>query len=189
MPLLQVVVCSTRPGRVGVPVAEWFAERARAHGTFEVEIVDLGEIALPNYDEPNHPRLQQYVHQHTKEWSATVERADAFAFCIPEYNYAMPPALLNATTFVIREWAYKPATLVSYGGVSAGLRSAQMSKLVLTSLKVVPIPEAVSIPFVSQFRGDDGSIHPNEVMTGATTVVLDELARWEGALRGLRRPE
>src|SRR5690606_8929915 len=38
-PLLQVVVASTRPGRVGLPVAEWFRDRAAAHGAFDVELV------------------------------------------------------------------------------------------------------------------------------------------------------
>ena len=41
MPRLGVVITSTREGRVGAPVAEWFMERARQHGGFEVELVDL----------------------------------------------------------------------------------------------------------------------------------------------------
>jgi hypothetical protein len=27
MPVLQIIIASTRPGRLGLPVAEWFAER------------------------------------------------------------------------------------------------------------------------------------------------------------------
>ena len=76
-PVLQIVIASTRPGRVGLPVAEWFRDRAAALDAFEIEVVDHAEVNLPFMNEPHHPRLRQYVHQHTKEWSATVERGDA----------------------------------------------------------------------------------------------------------------
>ena len=66
MPTLQIIVASTRPGRVGLPVADWFAARAQAHGAFELDVVDLAELGLPFMDEPNHPRLRRYEHQHTR---------------------------------------------------------------------------------------------------------------------------
>src|SRR3546814_4096849 len=75
---LHIVVCSTRPGRVGLPVAQWFHETAGKHGAFDARLVDLAELNLPIYDEPKHPTLQQYAHEHTKRWSASVSAADAF---------------------------------------------------------------------------------------------------------------
>jgi NAD(P)H-dependent FMN reductase len=66
MPKLHVILASTRPGRAGEPIADWFVERAVAHGAFDVELVDLAEVALPFMDEPNHPRLRRYTHEHTK---------------------------------------------------------------------------------------------------------------------------
>ena len=75
LPVLQIVIASTRPGRVGLPVATWIAERARAHGGFAVEVVDLAEVNLPIFNEPRHPKLGQYEYQHTKDWSTTVSRA------------------------------------------------------------------------------------------------------------------
>jgi NAD(P)H-dependent FMN reductase len=38
---LGIVISSVREGRVGLPVAEWCADRARRHARFEVELVDL----------------------------------------------------------------------------------------------------------------------------------------------------
>lgn len=38
---LGIVIASVREGRVGLPVAEWCADRARRHARFEVELVDL----------------------------------------------------------------------------------------------------------------------------------------------------
>jgi NAD(P)H-dependent FMN reductase len=186
MPLLHVIIASTRPGRVGLPVGNWIAAHARERSEFDVEIVDLAELGLPPMDEPRHPRLQDYQHDHTKQWSAIVERADAFAFVIPEYNFSAPPALLNALNYLHKEWAYKPGGIVSYGGVSAGLRSAQMTKQILQALKIPVPPEAVSIPFVQQFFGDDGEIHANDPMRTGADSMLAELGRWEQALRGLR---
>lgn len=187
MPLLQVIVASTRPGRVGLPMGEWISAYAERNTDFEVELVDLAVVNLPNYDEPRHPALRDYEHEHTKNWSKTIDRADAFLFVIPEYNFFAPPALINALDFIHGEWAYKPAGIVSYGGVSAGLRSAQATKQLLQSLKIVALPEAVSVPFVKNFVAEDGTIHPNEAMTEGADRMLAEVARWEQALRGLRR--
>nr|WP_256327725.1 NAD(P)H-dependent oxidoreductase [Nitrosospira sp. Nl5] len=36
----------------------------------------------------------------------------------PKYNYQPPRSLSNALNHVNREWNYKPAGIVSYGGVS-----------------------------------------------------------------------
>jgi NAD(P)H-dependent FMN reductase len=186
LPTLLVVIASTRPGRVGLPVAEWFIAHAVGHGGFEVEVADLVEIDLPLLDEPNHPRLRKYTHQHTVEWSARVDSSDAFAFVTPEYNYGPTAALINALSYLHYEWQYKPAGFVSYGGISAGTRGVQVAKQIVTTLKIFALPEAVSIPFVQQFLDDDGRIQPNEIMTGAATAMLDELARVEAALRPLR---
>ena len=59
-PTLQIIA-STRPGLVGEPVGRWFDAHARAHGDFEVELVDLAELGLPFMDEPNHPRSDRPV--------------------------------------------------------------------------------------------------------------------------------
>ena len=121
MPLqLDVIVASTRPGRVGVHVGRWFHEVAREHSGFETHWIDLAEVGLPLVDEPKHPRLRDYQHEHTKRWSAIVDAADAFVLVTPEYNYSPTPALTNAIDTVLHEWAYKPVGFVSYGGVSGG---------------------------------------------------------------------
>lgn len=186
-PRLAVIIASSRPGRMATAVAEWFVSAAEQHGGLDLDLVDLAEVNLPFLDEPNHPRLRQYIHQHTLDWSARVDAADAFVFVTPEYNFGMPAILKNALDFLSHEWAYKPAGFVSYGGVSAGTRSVQMTKQVITTLKISALSEAVAIPFVAQFLDDEGRLQPSDVMTGAAKVMLDELLRQESALRALRR--
>ncbi|MDA8148699.1 MAG: NAD(P)H-dependent oxidoreductase [Actinomycetota bacterium] len=188
-PKLLIVVASTRPGRVGPVVADWFTRRATDHGGFDVEIADLAAIDLPMMDEPNHPVLGRYTKPHTVAWSGTVDAADAFVFVHPEYNYGYTAPLKNAIDYLHREWRYKPVGLVSYGGVSGGTRAAQMLKQVVTTVKMMPIPEAVSIPFVAQRIGDDGRFQPDTAMEEGATAMLDELARWAGSLASLRRPD
>src|ERR671933_1095286 len=114
------------------------------------------------FDEPAHPRLQRYEHQHTKDWGATVSRADAFVFVFPEYNHSFPASLKNALDYLSAEWADKPAAIASYGGVSAGLRAATALKPVLAALRMVPVVEAATIPFFQQFLTADGAFVPNE---------------------------
>jgi NAD(P)H-dependent FMN reductase len=188
MPTLQIIVASTRPGRVGLPVADWFSARAKAHGTFEIDFVDLAELGLPFMDEANHPRMRRYEHQHTKDWSARVDAADAFAFVTPEYNHSYNAPLKNAIDFLHSEWEYKPVGFVSYGGIAAGTRALQALKPVVAALKMTPVVDAVNIPFVRQFVNDDEIFVPNEVLEQAADAMLDELDRVQAALRPLRVP-
>jgi NAD(P)H-dependent FMN reductase len=184
---LEIIVASTRPGRVGLPVAKWLEDEAKAHGGFdEVEIVDLAVVNLPFFNEPKHPRLGEYEHQHTKDWSAKVAEADAFVFVMPEYNHGFNAVLKNALDYLTLEWRYKAAGLASYGGVAAGTRAAQMIKPVLAALRLSTVTDAVSIPFVQQFLSG-GEIVPNDVMTTSAKAMLDELVQVAETVKPLRK--
>jgi NAD(P)H-dependent FMN reductase len=186
MPNLTVIIGSTRPGRAGLPIATWFAERARAHGGFGVSVADLAAIDLPLLDEPDHPRLRRYRHRHTREWSATVDAADAFVLVTPEYNHGYPAALKNAIDYLNEEWAYKPVGFVSYGGVAAGTRAVGQLKPVVAAVRMVAVVEAVNIPFHPQFLDGEGRLQANEIMEQAADAMLDELGRVAAAVRPLR---
>jgi len=186
-PLLQVVIASVRDERKGVLVADWFIGEAEKHGGFEVERIDLAEVNLPLFNEPRHPRLRKYEHEHTKAWSRTVDRADAYVFVTPEYDYGIPAPLANALQYLVHEWAYKPLGFCSYGGVSAGTRGVQMTKQIATTVKLVPMFEAVSIPFFTEkIDAESGLFDPGPEQAKAAVVMLDEMLRWEAALRTLR---
>ena len=187
MPLrLHTIVCSTRPTRVGPVVADWFHRIAETEGSFDAHLVDLKDFDLPVFDEPKHPRLGDYEHAHTRRWSESVAAADAFVFVSPEYNFGPTPALVNALDFLALEWHYKPAGFVSYGGISGGLRGVQATKPLLTTLKMMPIPEAVTIPLVQTMIGEDRVFRPTEAMEKGADAMLKELNRFAGALKVLR---
>lgn len=186
MPKLHTVICSTRPQRVGPAVARWFHETATQHAGFTCELVDLAEVALPLLDEPHHPRLQKYQHEHTRRWSESVASADAFVFVTPEYNFGPPPSLVNALNYLYTEWNYKPAAFVSYGGVSGGMRAVEKEKATLNVLKMVPILEAVTVVDVNSHL-KDGTFQANEIHQKSAKALLDELGRWSTALQSLRQ--
>ena len=185
MPRLTIIIASVREGRGGEAVARWFIERARQHGKFDVQLADLRELNLPILNEPHHPRLKKYVHESTKQWSAIVDGSDAFVFVSAEYNYSTPPALVNALDTVYHEWTYKPVGFVTYGGISGGLRAMQMTRMMVTGFKMMPMVEAVNIPFYTQFV-QDGVFKANETHEKSVAPMLDELFRWSEALKTLR---
>jgi NAD(P)H-dependent FMN reductase len=186
LPKLEIILASTRPGQVGLPVAKWLEAAANEHGGFDVELVDLAEINLPFMNEPKHPRLGQYEHQHTKDWSAKVGEADAFVFVTPEYNHSFNAELKNAIDYLNNEWNYKAVGLVSYGGVAAGTRAVQQLKPVLMALRMTPVPDAVSIPFVQEFLNEQGEFVPNDIVSISAKAMFDELVRVTATLIPLR---
>jgi NAD(P)H-dependent FMN reductase len=177
MPTLNVIVASTRPGRVGAQVGDWFARVAGEHGGFEVRLVDLAELDLPMLDEPDAAvDRQPYRHHHTREWSAITAAADAFVFVTPEYNRSYGAPLKNALDYLYYEWNDKPAGFVSYGMTSGGVRAVQALQPVVTALKMLPVPETVVIRLREALDGD-GRLVPTPAMSDAAHGVLDELLR------------
>ena len=183
---LLIITVSTRPTRKGHVFAPWLQSVAEADPDWNVSIADLGAIDLPMFDEPRHPRLGNYQHNHTKAWSQMVDAADAFVIVTPEYNYGAPPSIINALDFLAREWAYKPVGFVSYGGISGGMRAVQMLKQFNTTLKMMPIPEAVTITMFGELIDAEGKLQPTPIMETAAGTMLGELKKWTGALKTLR---
>lgn len=185
-PILQIIAASTRPGRKGIAVAAWLQQLAERHGAFDVELVDLAKVALPFLDEPHSPRLQRYTQQHTRDWSESVSRADAYVIVTPEYNHSFPASLKNALDYLSVEWEDKPVAIASYGGVAAGTRAATALKPVLAALKMVPALEAITVPYFMDYLDDDGAFAPPPVLEEAATDAMNELLRLHAALHHLR---
>jgi NAD(P)H-dependent FMN reductase len=183
---LKMIIASTRPGRKGPAVASWIEGIARKHPAFEVTMLDLQKINLPFFDEPHHPRLQKYEHEHTKRWSETIAGGDAFIFVTPEYNYGYTAPLKNALDYLFLEWNYKPVAFVSYGGIAAGTRAVQMLKQVVTAQKMVPVTDSVNIPFFTKYIDDLERFNGDETLHKSADGMLIELAKWTGALKPMR---
>jgi NAD(P)H-dependent FMN reductase/GNAT superfamily N-acetyltransferase len=182
-----VIVASTRPGRLAPAVASWFVRSVEAQAEREdaaLDVADLAEIGLPLLDEPEHPSSGTYVHEHTRAWSRLVDAADAFVIVTPEYNYGMPAVLKNALDYLYQEWAWKPVGFVSYGNTSAGTRSVQMTKQVVTTLRLMPIGATVALRIADSTR--DGQVLDSPERQETAVGVLHELCRVAREWRPLR---
>jgi NAD(P)H-dependent FMN reductase len=179
---LKIITSSVREGRKGPAITRWITSVAEQHAAFKTELLDLAAIGLPMMDEPDHPRLKKYKHEHTKQWSAKIDEADAFIFVTAEYDHNYPAPLRNALEYLLHEWAYKPAGIVSYGGVSAGTRAANSLKSDLASLKTVALFEMVNIPFFDKQINEHGVFMPNEISVKAADTMLNELLKWTKGL-------
>ena len=113
-------------------------------------------------------------------------KADAYIFVIPEYNYCPPPSFINALNFLYNEWNYKPCGFVSYGGVSGGLRSAQIAKQLVTTLKMMPMSDGVMVQMPWEHLDEHKRFKAAEHHQGSGKVLLDELAKWAVALKTMR---
>lgn len=183
---LKIISSTVRPGRKGPIVANWITEIAKEHG-FEAELLDLGEISLPLMNEAIHPIMRQYEHEHTKQWSEKIDEADAFIFVTAEYDYSYPASLKNALEYLVHEWAYKPAGIVSYSaGAFAGVRAVMSLKSDLLSLKTVSLSEMVNIPMLHQFINEENSFVADERLSKAATLMLDQLLRWTKGLKMIK---
>ncbi len=183
MPRLMIVLGSVRDVRMGAPIAEWVRGAAEADGRFEIDFVDLAELALPMMDEPNHPRLKQYTKPHTLAWSERVEAADAFLFVFPEYNHSYAPAIKNALDYLNSEWVRKPVGFVNWGGNSGGTRAQVALKPVVDILGMVQTRGHVEINFPQL---QEGAFEPNEQQATVLQAQLDEFIALDGPLRTIR---
>ena len=183
---LKIITSTTRPGRAGVAIEKWFTDFAKSKPEFNVELLDLSVINLPFMDEPNHPLLQKYQHEHTKQWSAKINEADAFIIILAEYNYAFPAPIKNVLDFLFVEWMHKPVGFVSYGGISGGLRATQMLKQVITTLSMMPITTQVNIPFFAKLIDENGVFQSNEIINKSAEHTLVELKKWSDVLKPMR---
>jgi len=185
---LQVIVGSTRPTRSADLVTPWVVERAKAHGAFDVDVIDLrdwplpmfaehlgtiGDFADPTYSEPI-----------VRAWNERVKRGDAYLVVTPEYNHSIPGVLKNAIDSVFVSWALrnKPLATVAYsGGIAGGVRAIEHLAHIAIEAEMVPLKASVVIPDVTHAFDDAGQ--PTETMTDvALSVVLEDLAWWSDAL-------
>lgn len=179
MPTVGIIVGSTRPGRVGKEIADWMAGIARRNADVDVDLIDLVDLALPFLDEPNDASTGIYTRQHTRDWSARVQRLDAILLVTPEYNNSFPAPLKNALDFLSAEWNGKPVAMVGYGGTSSGTRAVQALLPVVSSLGML-VTGSMYVPF--RQRIEDGRLAMTQHDELAAMALTDELVRVARAL-------
>ena len=177
---LAVIVGSTREGRFGGTVGQWFAAEAAARGDLSVDVIDLAETHLPaEYPQRPGPEVTAYRDR--------LELADAFVVVTPEYNHSFPAGLKQAIDLANHEWHRKPVGFVSYGGMSGGLRAVEHLRGVFAELHAVTIRDVVSLHHVWPMFDEAGAPKEPAATAAAVTTMLDHLVWWATALRTARQ--
>jgi NAD(P)H-dependent FMN reductase len=154
---VQIIVGSTRPGRVGPQISDWIKNSIPDKPNTTYEIIDIADWKLPIFDEPIHPSMNQYQNAHTKAWSKKIKDGDAYIFLTPEYNSGYPAALKNAIDYLFHEWTDKPTMIVSYGVGGGPTASAQLRQ-VAERLKMRLVETSPAFTITRDMSGEDGQI-------------------------------
>jgi NAD(P)H-dependent FMN reductase len=189
---LKILVGSTRPGRSADLVLPWVVARARSHGAFDVEVIDLRDWPLPPFQEHagsigdiNDPTYSDPI---VRRWNQTMREADALLVVTPEYLHSIPGTLKNALDSVFVSFALrnKPLAVVGYSiGVAAGVRAVEHLMDVAIESEMVPLRDTVLIAKVATaFDDQHAPIDPMSEV--AMTVMLDDLAWWGDLLAKAR---
>lgn len=182
---IGIIIGSTRPGRVGDQVAKWVAEHANRLGDAEYTVVDLAEVNLPLLDEAVPASAGRYEHDHTRAWAEQIDQFDGFVFVTSEYNHAPSPSLLNAISFIYREWNDKAAAIVSYGALSSGVRAADKLRSTLGELQIADIRTQLAFSFFHDFE-NFSVFTPGEQHLASLQTLTAQLESWSEALQGVR---
>ncbi|MBW1599139.1 NADPH-dependent FMN reductase [Streptomyces sp. JJ38] len=183
---LAVITGSVREGRFGPTVTSWFAQEAREHGGFEVDVVDLAEHPLPLVMPGWGGEADPETVRHQRELSRRLAEADAFVVVTPEYNHSFPASLKNGIDWFREEWQAKPVGLVSYGGQSGGIRAAEQLRQVFAEMHALTVRDALSFHNAWDVFGQDGRPKDAEGSARAAKGLLGQLDWWAEALREAR---
>lgn len=174
-PCLQIIIGSTRPGRMGGAVGAWFHDLAVRHDRFDVELIDLYDVSLPLLDEPRPAGRGPYTKTHTQQWSRTVSAGSAYVFVVPEYNHSYNAATKNALDFLTAEWRDKPIGFVGYGGSAGGARAVQALTPVVVALGMRPLARSVHIPLINRAVTGEGTLRTDDRLDTNALMLRDEL--------------
>ncbi|MEV7009992.1 NAD(P)H-dependent oxidoreductase [Streptosporangium sp. NPDC051022] len=183
---LAVIVGSTREGRLGGVVADWFVDQARKREDFDVDVIDLVDTPLPVIQQKHPVTTGEYTTPEVREFASRIGLADAFVVVTPEYNHGYPASLKLAIDSVSPEWRAKPVGFVSYGGYAGGLRAVEQLRLVFAELHATTIRETVSFHMFFTKFDENGRPREADEVNGAAKVLLDQLGWWGEALRAAR---
>jgi NAD(P)H-dependent FMN reductase len=186
---LAILIGSVRQGRFGPVAARWVTERAREHGGFDIDVVDLADFEIPLVLPADSPKLAGDAYPRPAalaNLTARLDAADAFVIVTPEYNHSYPASLKAAIDWHFTQWAAKPVAFVSYGGAAGGRHAVLHLENVMTELHAVTIRDGLSFPnyfFNFDFEAGD----PLDPQAAAYAVaMLHQLAWWATALRKAR---
>jgi NAD(P)H-dependent FMN reductase len=158
---IEVILGSTRPGRVGDRVCRFVMDKAALVDGAEFAVLDLADHPMPFFDEPLAPlaNADRRPSAAVRTWLTAMAAADAYVFVTPEYNHAPPAALKNALDFLATEAAGKPASIVSYSTTAhGGALAGEQLRLALSKAGMLPLPKSLPLAHADRLLGPTGEL-------------------------------
>lgn len=189
---VQVIIGSSRPGRVSDRVAKWVVNELSAQNV-DVETVDLIDYRLPFFDELISP---QYNPSRTpgpevQKWLDKINEADAYVIVTPEYNRSYSAVLKNAIDHIDYQFSNKPVALVAHGS-TGGASAVSHLRGALPGVLAVTVPKAVYLSAQPGTAIDDDGNLSEELKANpygpqaALTATVEQLAWYGNALAAAR---
>lgn len=187
MAKIKVILGTTRDARVGKKIADWVIDSSKEIKDSEFELIDLKDYNIPFFNLPISPAYKEPEYDTPqKALQEKINEADGFVFVTPEYNHGYTSVLKNVLDTYYNEWRIKPATFVSYGGISGGIRAVESLRLVLIELQMVPIRSSVHIPFIFNQFNEDGLLKEETKEASNLKTTLEDISWWSNILKNPR---
>ena len=181
---LGVILASTREGRRGEGFARWIHGLISQRQDVAVELLDLRDWRLPNYDLAAMPGAAEkaYTDPAARGWADKIAALDGYVMVTPEYSHGYPGGLKNAIDHVFVGWANKPVGFVSYGGTAGGARAVEQLRLVAIELRMVPIRDEGNVRLIG-VQLDERGQPTEEFYAKRAAMMIDTLLWWTRVTR------
>jgi NAD(P)H-dependent FMN reductase len=191
---LQIIVGSTREGRISSRIAEWVATEAKSLGDGEVEIVELADYPMPFFNELLPPQYnpERKAAPEVQKWLDKLAEADAYLIVTPEYNRSYTAVLKNALDYVDFQLARKPVAVVAHGS-AGGAQAVASLRITIAGLKSFTTPTTTYVVGrAGELFDEQGNLTVETIkenpygIHAAMKATLDEVKWYSDALAGAR---
>src|SRR6185295_857521 len=164
-PKILAFAGSTRTESFNKKLVKIGAEGAREAGA-EVTLVDLRDFPMPLYD--GDLEAESGLPEHAKRLKKLFLEHPGLMISTPEYKCTIPGVRKNAIDWVSRseageaplaDYAGKTAVLMSASpGGLGGIRSLNVVRMMLSNIRVLVLPDSVSVSKAGEAFNPDGSL-------------------------------
>lgn len=179
---IPILLGSSREGRKSEKAARFVLSQAKSYGKFETELLDVKDFV-------GIAKTQAMEEEKAKKWSEIMKRADGLIIVSPEYNHGYPGELKLMLDELYEEYNRKPVGICGVSaGVLGGARMAEVLRIFLIELQMVPIRNAVYFSNVENLFDEKGEIRDPSYRERLKTF-FDELVWYAGTLKKAREEE
>ena len=188
---IALIIASTRTTRFADRIVPWVDHQLRSRPEIDLDVVDVRDVALPDYDLPAPPAFarREYTSEAERALGQRIDAADGFVILTNEFNHGYSAALKNVLDHYFAELEHKPVAFVGYGNVG-GARAIEQLRQVVAELSMVSVRESVhvfGIQFPAVREGGQAAADVFSALGPRMTAMIDHLLWWARALTQARR--